>query len=249
MFFLPFLTPLWPNNCVISFDTYPNCAPIVSFLNFNSYSTETVKGNWSNVQGESQIVGPFSDGSSYCGLLIPDVSLTAFDLIYSSMKLQNLGTVLQCALNVLELDQASPALMQSLVWSWAPNEPSNIQIAAKFNKHQEKIHRKNYEPNLSNICGYLNGTDGRWYSIDCNSTILLPSVCRSSSIPSSTTDSLSISLSKSTWAAASCNASVFSFPFNGQDNYALLQMLRGGNAWINILVDANANIRSFHKSD
>ena len=87
--FAPFLEPEWPNNCLKVYE----CPS---------------RYEWGNVQGESQIVGPFYDGTSSCGLITPET----------------VGEVVGCGYSVIELDQISPALMMGFVWSWAPNEPS-----------------------------------------------------------------------------------------------------------------------------
>jgi hypothetical protein len=48
--------------------------------------------SWSNIVGESQIVGPFYDGSTDCGLMIPT----------------NLMDIITCNINVVEMDQVCP---------------------------------------------------------------------------------------------------------------------------------------------
>ena len=90
---------------------------------------------WSTYQGESQIVGNLYDGSQACGLLIPD----------------NIPLLLNYNISVLELDQVSPALMKSFVWTWAMYEPTGG-------------------------CPYWNSSDGRWYTDDYSSTY--PYLCR-----------------------------------------------------------------------
>ena len=119
--FEPLLWPAWDQNCLNYFSAYPNCQT----------------GAWSNYQGESQIVGPFYDGTKSCGLLVPD----------------NIPQVINCNISVLELDQVSPMLMRSFVWTWAPSYPSS-----------------------GIVCPYWNSTDGRWYTDDCSSNY--PSLCR-----------------------------------------------------------------------
>lgn len=76
MIFEPFLNPQWEHNCINEFGYWPVC---------NNISL----GGWSNVVGESQTADPFYDGSTDCGLLTP----------------ANIQFVLDCSINVIELDQ------------------------------------------------------------------------------------------------------------------------------------------------
>ncbi len=56
------------------------------------------------------------------------------------------------------MDQVSPALMSSAVWTWAGGEPSNPT-----------------DPSAD--CTLLDSTDGRWYTADCKDTYL-EAACR-----------------------------------------------------------------------
>lgn len=119
------------------------------------------------------------------------------------------------------MDQVSPALMPFLVWSWAPAQPFNLFSTPMLNV---------------SVCGYINGTDGRWYSLVCDSVLSMPSICRNSQ------GSLVVSNSNTTWNNCTANCAThnmaFSYPKNGQETMLLLSSLKDSNAWINIRVDS-----------
>eukprot|EP01117_Protostelium_nocturnum_P016735 TRINITY_DN668_c0_g1_i4.p1 TRINITY_DN668_c0_g1~~TRINITY_DN668_c0_g1_i4.p1 ORF type:complete len:607 (-),score=196.55 TRINITY_DN668_c0_g1_i4:94-1914(-) len=92
--FTPLLTPGWTANCIRHFTQYPDCG---------GYEP----GDWSNFGGESQVAAPFFDGTSMCGILVP----------------QNIPDFVKCSPSYLGFDQVSPALITNAVWTWEEGEP------------------------------------------------------------------------------------------------------------------------------
>ena len=105
--------------------------------------------DWNCVSGESQLLGPFYDGPSDMGLIQPS----------------NIQELVDCGVKMVTLDQASPKLVQNMIWTWAENEPSN-----QFN-----CTKMRYEPDNQDI-----NFKGTWYTHHCNTT--LPVACEHNSI-------------------------------------------------------------------
>jgi len=167
--------------------------------NFAAYPSCTVAGISNNgstvlrILGDSLIYGPFFAGY-HSGLIVPD----------------NLAKMVACNTpNFVSMDQVSPVLAKSAVWTWAPGEPRKI----------------------SNGCAAI-GPNGRWMVADCDSQFSF--VCaKPEAVPGP--DSLLVSSVKGSWKQATCPSGYqFSLPRNGYANTRLVALARGQSLWINL---------------
>jgi hypothetical protein len=67
--------------------------------------------------GESWYLGVFYDGPQDMGLVTPTFT--------DHRQYFNIQQLLDCGVNFISMDQASPAMLALNVWTWAPNQPKN----------------------------------------------------------------------------------------------------------------------------
>jgi hypothetical protein len=133
--------PQWtdyPAKNANNFDGWPKCTRKDDPLPYNFLK------DWNCVSGESNVFGPFYDGPSDMGLITPS----------------NIQQFIDCGVKIIALDQASPKLVQNMIWTWAKGEPQYYKPCVYMQVESDPTDT-NYK--------------GTWYSETCD--VKLPVAC------------------------------------------------------------------------
>jgi len=136
LFPLDMITPGFPRNSIGKYLGHPICLDKQSHT--DGYDYNFFK-DWTMIGGESVIYGPFYNGPEKEGLILPS----------------NIQSLVDCGVKLISMDQVSPLLVSSSIWTWAK-----------------------YEPKMSSLhkCVYISTEDensdelyhGTWYSSQCD---------------------------------------------------------------------------------
>lgn len=176
--------PSWDLDTVKYFTPFPTCG---------GYKQE----EWYIVGGESQVVGPIYNGPKEEGLVVSE----------------NFPYLLQCPVTCLQMDLASPDLMASAAWSWAPGYS---------------------EDSLSDsLCAAIDASSqGHWIALPCNTSLGYACVNATNAYH------FAVSSSEGPWDMPVCPTGfAFGLPTNGYKNWILATEMfsRGASlSWINI---------------